>query len=808
MQLAMISMAAGIATVGLLPALPAPVGLPVLVLITVLLAAVAIAQHRSHNPLLAPQMGRLRLYTVAAGFLLGLSWGLYSGYQLLAKQLPASLEGRELWVQGTVVGLPERTARHGYNGQLQQVQRFDLQLEALTAGSSAELAPTAMERLRLNWYGYQNLEPGQRWRLRVKLKKPRGLANPGGFNYQAWLISRGYSASGYVRDPASGVLLSEAVGGVDRLRFAAAANIDQHTKALLHRGIIKALILGDKRGIDRQQWALFARTGTTHLMVISGLHVGLLSVLGFYFGRNISLLLCRRWAADRAGAITAITTAALYAAAAGFSLPTQRALVMITVAMLVLLCRREMGASGALLTALLVCLIIDPLAAHSLSLWLSFGAVCAIFLGSSGRRTALRNHASGRWAGSGRDRLQRAWLSQSTVFIGMLPLLALMLGSVSALSPLANMVLVPLFTLLVVPLNMLAALMLGFSLWLADGQGSVAESLWLLVDAMIGYGLQLLSWLDRFSAAAFITVPAQPLAVMLLAFVGAAVLLLPRGLGLRAAAPLLLLPLFLYRPAPLDHGDMRLTVIDVGQGLSVLVETRHHRLLYDTGPSAGQTFSAAESAVIPLLKYRGISALDSLILSHGDNDHAGGLAHLQQQLPITGVLYGEVVPGLPVMKRRCRRPHSWRWDAVVFELLSPMVSTGRVSSNNRSCVLLISSGAVRVLLSGDIERRVEQQLVNSDAIELAATVLVAPHHGSNSSSSMAFIEAVGAQHVVFSSGYRNQFKHPTAQVVERYRRHGVIIHSTAEHGAVTFDVAGGQIVAVAHFRDRYRGYWY
>jgi len=799
----MISMAAGISSVGLLPQLPAPQLLLVVVPAIVLLLVGAVRCRRSDGDWLVGAAAGSRLCTGVAFFLLGALWAAYCGYQLLAQQLPVHLEGRELWVQGTVVGLPERSQRRGYSGQMQWVQRFDLRLEALAAGPGAALAATELRRLRLSWYGAQTLQPGQRWRLLVKLKRPRGLANPGGFNYQRWLISRGYSASGYVRNPDDSVLLASNIAtvNVDSLRFAAAAKIEQHTATLAHSGIIKALVLGDKRAIERRHWGLFARTGTTHLMVISGLHVGLLSVLGFYIGRTLSLLLCRRCSAERAGALAAVAIAALYATAAGFSLPTQRALVMITVAMLVLLFRREIAASTALITALLLCLMLDPLAAYSLSFWLSFGAVCAIFIGSSGRRAVVLQGGQARW-------LRRAGSSQYAVFIGMLPLLALLLGSVSALSPLANMLLLPLFTLLVVPLNMLAALLLGLSLHLADGQGTAAEWLWSLVDSLIGYGLQFLAWLDSFSGWAFIQLPAQPLVVVVLAVTGAVVLLLPRGMGLRAAAALLLLPLFLHRPPPLSPGDLRLTVIDVGQGLSVLLETRQHRLLYDTGPSTGDDFSAAANVVIPLLRHRGIAALDTLVLSHGDNDHAGGLTHLQKMLPITGVLYGETVPGLPVMKRRCSRPHRWRWDGVDFELLSPQAGAIATSANNSSCVLLISTGSVRILLSGDIERRVEQRLLANAAIDVAATVLVAPHHGSNSSSSAAFVAAVAATHVVFSSGYRNQFNHPRPEVLERYRRSGAIIHSTAEHGAVTFEVTGGQISAVAHFRDRYRPYWY
>jgi competence protein ComEC len=766
----MLSSAIGIGVVGLLPVLPSFVELSSLLLLSMLLALYS----RQLMPVI--------------GFVLGVGWATLYGQHLIRGQIPDDWQGIDLRVSGQVVGLPVSYHRNG-----QDLQQFDFQLDGPLCTKNDLLLESGscigrINRLRLKWYRFDSVEPGQRWQITVRLKRPMGFANPGGFDYQTWLITRGYGATGYVRDADESVVLGVDKLRVDRARSLIVSKIDQYGSGLSNKNILKALLVGDKSEIGSVQWDLFARTGISHLMVISGLHVGLLSSLGFVLGRRVAQLTMRTHA-DRWGACLAIFLAIMYAAAAGFSLATQRALIMVLVWMSALMGYRHIAASEALIIALLLCLLIDPLAPFSLSFWLSFSAVAFIFYGSVGRR-------------QNKQRWQKSWLSQYFVFIGLMPVLASLLGQVSLFSPLANLVLIPIFSLAVVPVNLLAGLLLGVN-------PDLSTWLWQYLDILIGYCLSYIQWLDGVAAHGVLYMPHLPIVVQLLAIVAAVIALLPKGIPLRWMAVVLMMPLFVYRPAAISVGDLRVTVIDVGQGLSVLIETHQHHLLFDTGPSYGEGFSAASSAVIPLLRYLDITSLDRLILSHGDNDHVGGYEHISKAITIKSIAYGEKLKNISGIGEPCRYGQSWSWDGISFDFLYPQVNENirSLSGNNHSCVLKVSSGDIDFLLPGDIEAKVERELIALMPNELEAEVLIAPHHGSATSSTLGFVNAVAARHVVFSSGFRNQFNHPRPDVVNRYLTSGAQLHYSAGAGAITFEVVGGKLQNVTHYRDSLLGYW-
>lgn len=753
-------------------------------------------------------------YPLAVSFLVGLVWAILYGYQLVGHQIPGQWEKKDLWVEGYVTGLAKSYQSTGFDGKSQTVTRFDFRLDkpaCRESSSNQKHCFNNMNLLRLKWFDKDSIKPGQRWRLLVRLKKPSGLANPGGFDYQSWLITQGYSATGYVRDSSLSKEPANQQAIVDRMRWDAAQAIDKRTANLDNKGLIKALIVGDKRQVTPELWQLFARTGTSHLMVISGLHVGLLAAMGFVIGRYSTLLLNWRWPADSGGAICAIVTSGIYSAAAGFTLPTQRALTMVTIWMLALLMRRQISTTTSITAALCICLIIDPLAAASLSFWLSFGAVLFILFSVTGRKSDPVTHSL-------RQKVKVLWISQWVVFVGLLPLLAILLGSVSLISPIANLILVPLFSLLIVPITMIGAIALWLGLKSGLDGGELAQGLWTVADWLLGSGINYLYWLDRHLSSATVYLTAQPLPLTLLAMCGAAVLLMPKGMPLKTLGVLLLFPIFFHRPEPIAAGDVRLTVLDVGQGLSILVETQGHRLLYDTGASVGDKFSAVSSSVMPVLRHFGISSIDTVVLSHSDNDHAGGYRELSDKVSVTGVLYGEEIPGLPVMRAPCSYPGKWYWDGVLFEFIypynylfkldsKPAFYRANLKSNNRSCVLRITAGDTRFLLPGDIEKKIETLLIDRQLAKLPAEVLIAPHHGSSTSSSEAFIRAVKASHVVFSSGYKNQFRHPTEAVENRYQKSGAVLHNTADSGAIIFRMKNGQLQDVIRYKETKRRYW-
>jgi competence protein ComEC len=767
MLLGMISIATGISLVCFCPALPAPE----VVFITLVLS------------FLLSMTLRLRLPGL---LMLGAAWGCIYGYSIIESQLPTSFEGKELWVQGIVVNLPETYIERG-----KVVQRFELSISEPVCVAPSE-CHHGLKQVRLKWYDFHHqyaelIKPGQSWRLLVKLKRPYGMANPGGFDYQSWLVQQGVGATGYVRDASANQLLSVKRWTIDRLRWQVAVMMESNLSHLTHLNLLKALLIGDKRGVSRQQWDLFAGTGTTHLMVISGLHVGLVSALVFIVMRYMVQLCLPRASAEVWAGVITIASALIYALAAGFSLPTQRAFIMITVAMLAIISRRHIVASQALVTAFLICLIVDPLAPISLSFWLSFAAVGCIFYGSVGRRQASRNTT-------------QLILSQYVVFIGLFPVLAILLGQVSFLSPLANTVLVPLFSLLIVPGNLLAALLSLLS-------ESLAGLIWHGLDVLLSYSLFYLELLYRYGESAVIPLSTKPLMVKLLALTAVMIVLLPKGVPNKYFGFVLLLPLFFYRPPLLMEGALRLTVLDVGQGLAVVMKTRDHSLIYDMGPQLGRDFDAGSSAILPFMQHQGISHVDTVVVSHADSDHAGGWRSVVNRVPVSRLFYGEPVTPLIANSQFCLEGQHWTWNGVAFQFLHPRVSDSIEISNNRSCVLMVTAGEISFLLPGDIDQSTEMTLLERHKISLAATVLLAPHHGSASSSSWPFIKQVSPQIVVFSHGYRNQFGHPREDVVDRYQQLGSQIYSTSESGAISFEVNNGRLKKPIQYRKLDNRYW-
>ena len=678
-----------------------------------------------------------RLYPLGF-FLLGLAWACSSAQSALDDRLDPQLDGRTLWLEGRVVGLPEVS---------DGVVRFQFE-EAHSR--RAELP----KRLRLAWYGGPPVQGGERWRVAVNLKRPHGLVNPQSFDYEAWLLAQRIGATGTIK---SGQRLSPATGlgsWRDGLR--------QHllaVPAFEREGAIAALVLGDGSGLSASDWRLLQHTGTVHLMVISGQHIALLA--GFLYGLVALLARVgawpRRWPWLPCACALALSGALVYGMLAGFEVPVRRACVMVALVLLWRMRFRHLGAWWPLLLALLVVLLLEPLASLQPGFWLSFSAVAILALVFGGRLGVW-----GWWRG-----LTRA---QWTMAIGLLPMMLILGLPVSSSGPLANLVAVPWVGLVVVPLALLGALLLPVPvvgeglLWLAGG------ALYLLFELLSVIAAWLPAWLPS----------NLPLWAWLLAAAGALLLLLPAGVPLRLPGLALLLPALLLPTQHLDDGRADVWVLDVGQGLAVLVRTREHSLLYDAGPRFGD-FDTGERIVLPSLRAMNLRRLDLMLLSHADNDHAGGAAAIRAGMPVSRVISGEPQRLARTLGAEdCESGQRWQWNDVTFRLWQ---WDQAVSGNQRSCVLQVEAAGERLLLTGDIDVRAERALMQAD-FPLASRWLLAPHHGSRTSSSQAFIDAVGAQHVLITRSRHNAFGHPHPQVLERYRAAGVEVHDTALQGAL------------------------
>ncbi|MDM3884519.1 DNA internalization-related competence protein ComEC/Rec2 [Pseudomonas sp. BCRC 81390] len=665
-------------------------------------------------------------------FLLGLCWAIGSAQAALDDRLAARLDGRTLWLEGRVVGLPTRTA---------QGVRFELQ------GARSRRAELP-QRLQLSWFDGPALRAGEQWRLAVTLQRPTGLLNPHGPDPEARLLARRVGASGTVK---AGQRLAPVVGGWrDTLRQRLLA-VDAHGR----QAALVALVLGDGSGLPRQDWQTLQATGTVHLLVISGQHIGLIA--GLLYGLVAGLArygLWPTWLPWLPWACGLAMAAALaYGWLAGAGVPVQRACLMLAVVLLWRLRFRQLGATLPLLLALVAVLLVEPLAALLPGFWLSFAAVATLVYCFSARL--------GGW------RPWQAWTrAQWVIAIGLLPVLLATGLPVSLSAPLANLVAVPWVSIAVLPLALLGTLLLPL--------GGLGEALLWLAGGLLDGLFRLLALAAQQRSAW--QPPALPLWAWLLVCLGTWLLLLPRGVPLRGLGGVMLLALWVPR-ATVPFGQVEIWQLDVGQGLAVLLRTRHHNLLYDAGPARGET-DLGERVVLPTLRKLGVGSLDLMLISHAHADHAGGAAAIQRGLPVRRTVGGEALEEVPLQP--CSSGEQWVWDGVRFSLWR--WADGQ-SSNDRSCVLLVEAQGERLLLAGDMEAAAEQAwLAATDTPRI--DWLQAPHHGSRSSSSEAFIRATAPRGVLVSRGRNNSFGHPHAQVVERYRRHGVAMHDTAVEGAL------------------------
>lgn len=695
--------------------------------------------------------------------------------ELCSRLLPEAFEQKPLVVHGYIDGLVERQRHSGGT-------RFPFVVESsyLDGGKLGFRG-----RVRLSIYPQAasttpQLLPGQRWQLTVSLKRPHGYFNRGQFDYQAWLLQHGFLATGYVRSGSVKMLEGNAFVPLSQFRNSWRDALLNANTPGVDRSIQLGLSIGDKSLLRAPVWETLQATGTVHLLVISGLHVGMLSALGFFLTsflvRRIPLLMLR-FSVPQCAAVGAIVVAWLYASAAGLSLPTLRAAIMVSVFMLALILRRQHASFSCFSLALLLVLLCDPLGPHSAGFWLSFGMVFALLWGHS----QCRNY------GGLLLRLLQLLTAQWRVFVAGLFLLYQLGLPLSFCAPLANIIAIPLVSMVLVPLALLDGLSLclwGDALPALSVFYAIAENIlmaWLHWVQSVGQGL------PRYP------IPWSPVFAALLAL-ACLLLLQPAGFYYRAAAFALMLPVLFNQPT--ESRGIEIQVLDVGQGSAVVVQNAGRTLVYDTGPG-WKHGSAARHTLIPNLQRRGLSKLDLLVVSHGDNDHAGGAIDLLQRFKIERLVYGQSQGLEPVLAaaqgldiQACRSGETVKWGALrlmFFNGADTVAGSTALRTDNRaSCVLLLEAWGRRVLLPGDIDSLAESWVL----AELAergiggVDVLMAPHHGSISSSSIRFVKTLAPAEVIHSAGYRNRFRHPHPRVWRRYHSLGSRQWLTARDGGV------------------------
>lgn len=669
-------------------------------------------------------------------------------------QLPVSLIQKPVLINGVISSIPQKK----YRGQSFVFHTNQINQQKINT------------HFLISWYQHlPQLHVGQRWRLIVKLKPPIGSQNPGGFNYADFLIHQGISATGYVvtRDQNQNQLLSQKkLFYIDILREKIQKLISSSISNSTIAAFISALCVGLRDGLTQSDWQVFQKTGTNHLVAIAGLHIGfVVAAIYFLINKGVRLfpILLLRMPANQIAEIAALCGAILYSALSGFAIPAQRASVMLFIFMMGKIIFRNMSMWYRWFVAMMVILIINPFDICEASFWLSFISVGLLAWVMSDRLQSPSHLVS--WG-----------KMQITMVIGLMPLMFWFFQQVSIVSFIANAIAIPWVGFLILPIALSACVIGVFHLfWLSEQlfylSGKCLYPLW-----------KILSFLSSVSVASWHH--ALPnMSILLLGMAGVILLLSPRGFPAKWIGCFGLLPIFFYHSQTPGFGNFKATVIDVGQGLSVLIQTKNHVMLYDTGAHFPGGFDFGDSVVTPYLREQGINIINRLEISHGDNDHSGGADAIVKNCRVDTIF-----TSAPKLVRHfhaayCDSTQQWNWDGVRFITLNP-AQNEPYEDNNSSCVIKIIGKKGQMLLTGDIQRETESRLVEQYGNQLRSTVLVVPHHGSRTSSSDAFISAVSPHYAVISAGKYNRYHLPVQSVVNRYLGRKITVFNTAQDGAI------------------------
>jgi len=728
---------------------------------------------------------------------LGFCWAAILAHWRLSDSLPRIWERKPIQIVGVIANVPQENDRG---------VRFQFDVEYVN--TEGAIVP---KRIALFWYTVQQpgtnevalpvVRAGERWQLTVHLKRVHGNQNPHSFDFERWALERNIRATGYVRVSPENQRLHPLVQHPaywiahirEGIQHRFAANSTNQT----YVGILQTLATGDQNAIPRDQWQVFTRTGTNHLMAISGLHITMISSVAFavvYWLWRWNAYLVLRLPARRAAVMAGLIVAFGYAVLSGFAIPAQRAFYMLAVVAIALWMGRQTPATTVLAWALFGVILLDPWAILAPGFWLSFGAVAAIMLLTVGRIGKMH------WL-SGWLRIQ--WV----ITLTLIPILLALFQQISLVSPIANAIAIPLISLIVVPLTLLATIpIFDFMLpFIHD----VLSVIMVMLQSLSNWPYAV--WQQHF----------PPVWTIGVATIGILWMLLPGSLGIgffsgfpaRWLGVVAILPMFLVKPDQLKTGELWLSVLDVGQGLAVVARTEDHALLFDTGPGFDETDSGSR-IIVPFLRGEGIGRLDAMIVSHADSDHSGGALSVLNEIPVAQLWSSlddrHPIAQAAIAKDQCRAGQTWQWDDVHFELLHPLEQdylNSKHSTNAKSCVLKITSAHGSVLLPADIGRKEELALLARASDKLPATVLIAPHHGSGTSSTDAFVQKVNPALTIFTVGYLNRYSHPRESVVSRYHNSSSQLMRSDSDGAILIRFENNDWSA-SSWRKLNRRYWY
>lgn len=710
-------------------------------------------------------------------FAIGFCWALTYTRWNTAWNLPSELDGKKILITGKIASIPINKPHY---------LSFEFQTDIINGTKKST-------KLKLGWYGEfpKKLLAGDRWQLLVKLKRPHTTLNPGSFDLEKHLLVHHIRGTGYVVDSDFNQILATRWQSypLTKLRQCLIKKIQQTLSSNRLMPIIIALVTGSEHEITQTEWEIMRNTGTSYLVAISGLHIGLvaaivLTIIQFLWRKikRLPLILPAR----EAGIIAGLFAGFVYGAVSGLSIPTQRALVMLSVFSLTSLLRRHTQPWNAWLWSLFLVLVIDPLAELTIGFWLSFSAVAAIIYATSWRIKQKTTH----W--------HKFWRMQLIVTIALLPLTLLFFQQFSLVTLIANLIAMPGVCIIVVPLCLLGSLCLLFSnfvgTWILILSSRLLHLIWWWLTIFSQFPNN--SWYQ----------PIYNWWILAAATVGILLLLAPRGFPAKYLGLVWLLPLFFYVPAKPKLNEAWFTLLDVGQGLAAVVQTTNHVLLYDTGPRF-LDHNAGITIILPYLRLQGVQSIDTMIVSHGDVDHSGGSESILKTLPVRSIVTSAPEKFISFPVQSCIAGQSWQWDGIDFQMLSPPQDS-QLSGNEASCVLKITRGTDSILLTGDIERTAEDILINNYGTNLKSNILVAPHHGSATSSTNRLIDMVAPKYVLFSAGYRNRFHFPNKKIVARYLKSGCELLNTAYEGAITFKLDGkSAILTPLSYRKIKQRFW-
>jgi competence protein ComEC len=713
------------------------------------------------------------------GLSLGFSYGLISSHYAKSHQLQF-IPQTSVWLTGKVDNLPIYKSNK---------VKFTFKVNELSN-------EVKVNKLLVSWYDNKQFQSenteyllrklpevkaGQTWKFKLKIKPIHGYQNPGSFDYSQWLFRNAYDATASVKEA---VLVAETnsydiKSKFNLVRAKISKLIKQKFPSKRVQSLIQALTIGDKSLISFDDSTLFQDTGTAHLIAISGLHIGLIAFVGVLFGR----LLFWIWVNERVNrfkyeAVFAVMFSLFYALLAGMSIPTIRALVMVVLFSIAHAYKKRITRWQAWSYAMLVVLLIDPFSVLDMGFWFSFGAVATLMFSFTGRK-----QNPSKW--------QAFIKAQLVILIGLMPLMVVVFKQINLLTPFANILVLPLASLLIIPLIFASLLVYVIS-------ETMAGFLFHLVNKTSEILFWILDYLQQFNFLK-ISISHQNLYALATLLIISFVLLLPRLFRWRFLSAFLVIPFLLTPKSPLKNKEFKVNLLDVGQGLSVIITTQNNTMIYDTGAKFDSGFSLVDSVILPFLQTSNIENINMLILSHGDNDHAGGAKKL--------IEYFENIKVLDVVGQHqaCLYPESWLWDGVLFEVLSPFELIPYFG-NNSSCVVKVSSEYGSILLTGDIEEAVEFRLVSQFKQKIQSDILLVPHHGSRSSSGEDFIDAVKPEYALNSSGYANQFNHPHPLIKQSYKDKAIKFLDTQDKGMVEV-VFKRKSIQTSQYLDKHHHFW-